>query len=258
MLAKAAGGWKSAHNFSGRLILPLIFTHQNQINGKTERNPKVELGRRCYDEARADGFWVVDASLGDESGSRTLRNTRLPALVALHQELNDKISSKIRIAGPYWGMNLVLWARGLVEHPAIGVGGGFQYFSPGGHAKRARVRLAIGSLRRRVNTSGLGAWLDDASKTLGTDHPVYAQLQEVRKRLHLLVGEDPARQQVASVYKKWFDSLAAVPATGRSLALFQDLSAAYALGKSLPNLGQNEGTARRPESVAEPLMLNCL
>ena len=36
------------------------------------------------------------------------------------------------------------------------------------------------------------------------------------------------------------------------MALFQDLSAAYALGKSLPDL-PDEGTARRPEAVAEPL-----
>ena len=41
------------------------------------------------------------------------------------------------------------------------------------------------------------------------------------------------------------------------MALFQDLSTAYALGKSLPDL-EDEGTGRRPEAIAEPLMLSCL
>jgi hypothetical protein len=39
-LAAATGKWKSSSGFSGRLILPLIFTHQNQLNGKTAGTPK--------------------------------------------------------------------------------------------------------------------------------------------------------------------------------------------------------------------------
>ena len=54
-----------------------------------------------------------------------------------------------------------------------------------------------------------------------------------------------------------FNLIAAAPKAGRSMVLFQDLSAAYALGKSLPDI-EEEGTARRPESVVEPLMLSCL
>src|SRR6266542_2385372 len=69
LLAQATGEWRSSHSFKGRLILPLIFTNQKQLNGKTERNPKVEQARRCYDEAHADGFWVVDSSLTDDNGS---------------------------------------------------------------------------------------------------------------------------------------------------------------------------------------------
>jgi len=98
--------------FCGRMILPLIFTHQDQINGKTERNPKIQQATRCYHEAQADGFWVVDKTLTDDNGSRTLRNIRFPAIISLHQEINEAIPSKIRVAGPYWGLNLVLWARG--------------------------------------------------------------------------------------------------------------------------------------------------
>src|SRR6185369_3983755 len=153
VLARATGEWKSTNNYSGRLILPLIFTNQNQINGKTQRNPKVTQAARCYHEAHADGFWVVDESLTDESGSKTLRNTRLPALIDLHNELNQEIPSRIRIAGPYWGMNLVLWARGIIDHPAIGVGSSYQYHLAGGTATTPATRIAIAPLRRRVNVA---------------------------------------------------------------------------------------------------------
>src|SRR5438445_5780661 len=61
------------------------------------------------------------------------------------------------------------------------------------------------------------------------------KLSEIRKHLGLLSSTEPARQQVARFYKDWFHVLAGVPAAGRSLALFQDLSAAYALGRFLPD-----------------------
>src|SRR5260370_14464098 len=41
-LAKATAEWKSARGFAGKLILPLLFTHQHPINGKTQRKPKVQ------------------------------------------------------------------------------------------------------------------------------------------------------------------------------------------------------------------------
>jgi hypothetical protein len=257
-LAKATGRWKSSGKFAGRLILPIIFTHQKQVNLKTDRNPKVALAERCYHDAQADGFWVVDANLTDDSGSKTLRNTRFPAVIALHQELNERIPCKLRIGGPYWGLNLVLWARGLVEYPAIGVGNSYQYFLSGGRTNVPATCVAIRRLRRRVGVSQkLKLWLDQSISILGPAHPAYSQLARIRKQFALLQAQGPAREQVARSYKRWFDSLAANPSDGRALALYQDLSAAYALGKSLPDI-EGEDTARRPEAIAEPLMLNCL
>jgi hypothetical protein len=256
-LAAATGEWKSSNNFTGRLILPLIFTNQNQINGKTQRNPKIAQAARCYHEAHADGFWVVDESLSDESGSKTLRNTRLPALIDLHTELNQQISSRIRIAGPYWGMNLVLWARGVIDHPAIGVGSSYHYHLAGGTAITPATRIALGPLRRRVNVAQLRSWLEKTLKKIGNNHPAHTEFERIQNRLSVLNDSDVARQQVATFYKHWLATLATTPATGRSLAVFQDLSSAYALGRTLEDL-PNEGTARRPESVVEPLMLNCI
>ena len=59
-----------SRGFAGRLILPLIVTHQKQLNKKTDRNPKVQQAEKCYHDAQADGFWIVDQSLIDDSGSR--------------------------------------------------------------------------------------------------------------------------------------------------------------------------------------------
>ena len=258
-MAAATGKWKRSSGFPGRLILPLVFTHQDQINGKTARNPKVQQAERCYHEAQADGFWVVDKSLTDDNGSSTLRNKRFPGIIHLHAELNERISTKIRIAGPYWGLNLVLWARGLVDHPAIGIGSGYQYLLAGHpHGRQPSTKLALQSLRRRVGIGPqLKTWLDLAIAKLAPSHPARAEFSLIRKNYTVLSEPELAREQVAKFYKQWFDIIAAAPKAGRSMALFQDLSAAYTLGKSLRDL-VDEGTARRPEAVAEPLMLSCL
>ena len=257
-LAAATGRWKGNSGYSGRLILPLLFTHQDEIKGKTVRRPRVQQAERCYHDAHADGFWVVDKSLADDSGSPSLRNKRFAYVIELHQELNERIPSKIRIGGPYWGLNLVLWARGLVDYPAIGIGAGYQYFMAGGHAKQPVAKLALPALRRRVDVGPkLREWLDAAIARLGPSHPAHAEFTEIRKNYSGLSEPDRAREQVARFYKKWFDAIALAPKAGRSMALFQDLSVAYALGKSLPEL-EGEGAARKPEAVVEPLMLSCL
>lgn len=258
-LATATGKWKSNKGFSGRLILPLVFTNQDQVNGKTARNPKVQQAGRNYDQAKANGYWVVDMSLTDDSGSRTLDKKRFPGVLALHEELNERIQTQIRIAGPYWGLNLVLWAKGLVDYPAIGVGSGYQYFLPGGPVRTPRVRVALPSLRRRAVTDPeLKTWLEEVIATLGPSHPAHTELSEISKRFIQLSEHESARAQVAGFYKEWFDIIASAPSAGRSMALYQDLSAAYAFGKSsLPNLAA-KGTDRRPEAVAKSLMHHCL
>jgi len=256
-LAEATGRWRSSRGFAGRLILPLIFTHQDQVRGKTQRNPHVKQAKRRYDAAQADGIWTVESSLSDEKGSSTLRK-RFSSVILLHEELNDHIPCNIRIAGPYWGLNLVLWARNLVDYPAIGIGTGYQYLLAGGLARRPSAKVAMRALRRRVGVKGLEQWLESAMETLGPSHPTYAEFREIKKNLTALSDVAVAKEQVAEAYKEWLDTIAAVPRMGRSLALFQDLSAAYALGKFLPPFSSDEKTARRPEAVAEPLMLSCL
>lgn len=257
-LSIATGKWKVARSFTGRLILPVVMTHQNQVNNKSSRNPKVKLAAKCYQESRADGIWVVDQSLSDDSGSSTLQRKRFPGIISLHEELNEAISTKIRVAGPYWGLNLVLWAKGVVDYPAIGVGTGNQYLLSGGPSRSGRARIALPALRRRVTvTPKLGPWLDKVILKLDVKNPVRAEFEKTRERLTFLNDRNRARAQVARFYKRWYDELASNPKSGRTMALFQDLASAYALGRSLPAL-DDEGVSRRPESVVEPLMINCL
>jgi hypothetical protein len=254
-LAAATGRWKSKSGFHGKLILPIIFKHQRQLNGKTARNPKVIQAERCYQESQAEGYWAVDADLKDESGSSTLASRRFPSIIGLHEELNEKIGATIRIAGPYWAINLVLWAKGLVDYPAIGIGGGYQYFLSGQlHAKAPAERLALHPLRRRATADpSLETWISETMIKLGTSHPSYAVLGKIKAKFVILRAN--SRDQVARFYKEWFDSIASVPKQGRSLALFQDLSAAYAFGRPLKDLND---AVRRPEAVAQSLMLSCL
>lgn len=259
VMAEATGKWKSNSGFAGHLILPLVFTNQDQVNRKTARNNKVQQAGRCYRDAQADGLWVVDMSLTDDNGSSTLRSRRFPGIINLHEELNAHIAPTIRIAGPYWGLNLVLWARGLVDHPAIGIGAGYQHFLAGRHyGRQPSARVALPSLRRRVGVGRqFSNWLDLAMAKLGPSHPAHGEYSGLKKNFTLLSEPDRAKWQVAVFYKEWFSTIAGMPRAGRSMALFQDLSAAYTLGKSLPDL-VDEKTARRPEAVAEPLMLSCL
>lgn len=256
-LAAATGLWTRESGYRGKLILPLVFTKYSHLVGRTQRRPRIECASKCYDEANADGFWVVDKS-ADDGAKPDTQAEHLKSIVDLHRELNDAIGSTLRIAGPYWGLNLVLWARALVDYPAVGVGSGFQYFLSGGFASSADAKLALAPLRRRaVAGAQLKEWLDRVARTLPPAHPAHGTFSLLRRHYSLVSAPSRAREQIVAFYKEWYSAIAAVPAKGRSMALFQDLSAAYALGKILPNL-EGEGAAREAGAVAQALMLNCL
>jgi len=257
-MAAAAGLWVADRGFRGTLILPVIITHHEQLGLKTARTPRVGLASQCYDLAAAKGVWVVDSSLMDQDGSRTLERTKFPGLISFHEELASSISgSPLLVGGPYWGMNLVLWSKGLIRYPAIGLGNRYQYHLAGGHFQQGKSRIALECLRRLVVvTRDLQGWLSDSLKKLPADDPAYLEFAGLLSRFSILL-QGNNRGQIANIYKKWIDSLASVPAAGRSVTLYQQLSSSYVLGKSLSDLPE-KGTARRPERVAKQLMLVCL
>ena len=256
MLARAAGEWKTEQRSAVKLILPIIFTHQDQTKLKTKRKHPLSLSKKCYELAAADGVWVVEARLSDQEGSKPLER-RLAAIIDFHKELAEVLpSGSLTIAGPYWGLNLILWARNLVRYPAISLGSGYRYYVPGSPLHRANQHFALSPLRRWA-TAGppFKAWLKASLARIPTQENAHREFEALYKNYDALV--DDWRRQVAKFYKRWFDDLNAVPPNGRPLALFQQLSSAYVLGRSLTEL-KSEGTARRPERVAQQLMMHCL
>jgi hypothetical protein len=257
-LARSTQKWKASRHFQGKLILPVIFTHQNQINLKTQRNKRIELVKDCYGLSAADGIWIAESSLADQEGSHTFERVRFPGLLAFHQELSQILpTDAISIAGPYWGMNLILWARGVIRYPAIGLGNSYQYHLPGGLMKQGKTRVVLPPLKRQAVASGqLANWLRQAIRLLPKGDTAFSQLNEVLRSFGQLSTD--SRMQVATFYKDWFDRIAAVSPPGRALALYQDLSSAFVIGKKLPDLPKDERTAKKPWQVAKQLMVNCL
>ena len=182
-----------------------------------------------------------------------------PGVIAFHSEMLKELPDKTSvIAGPYWGLNLVLWVKQLCRAPAIGVGSAYQYHLSGGPKRTPVVRLAVPPLKRWVRITGLRDWLTKAMDCVNAGDPAYTDLSYLKTNLTALSTKEASRRQIAQFYKQWLGEIEAVPAPGRALALYQMLSSAYVLGKTLPSFPDTEKAAMRPERVAEYLMLSCL
>ena len=257
-LARATSAWRNKAGYKGKLIVPMILTrYAGQYDKKTLRNANIAELKKCYDRSTADGIWIVDSDLTDFKGVGTYQK-RLEQLVNLHQEVRDKLPNAVLISGPYWGMNLVLWARSLCDHPAIAVGSGFRYLVPGMSLKTPKTRIALDSLRRWVQLHpDLRRWLDSVLSAPPSDI-AKAEFEEILSRFDLFMDfPNHARRQVAEFYGRWIHEHEKNE-QGRALNLFQDLSAAYVVGSQLEELPKSEAPGRRPEVVAQQLMLNCL
>lgn len=258
LLAEMAYDWAQERDFSGELVLPLVFTHRDQIKGRTQWRGKLRVAKQCLQSAHANIVWAVDSSLSDDQGSSNL-GKRLPALVGFHEDLRETFPEERVIAGPYWGMNLVLWVRKLCDQPAVSLGSGYRYFVTGGTLRPGKSRMAIPAIRRRAVAEGaLRGWLDRAVKRLSPADPARPTLVEARNNVNRFSSsKGAARHQVASFYGQWFSDLEALPPSGRALSLFQDFSSAFVVGRQLPQLPRSD-TPRDPAKVAQQLMVNCL
>lgn len=257
-LADATAKWQVKHP-KITLILPIILNHASQTDGKTARNAHVKLGVQCLLASKAQGCWIVDASFNDEDQSAEKRRNRMHCLIAFHQEFNEaaKALRFSRIAGPYWALNLVLWSRGLIDSFGIGVGTGYKYYLSGGFPSAGNAKIAIEPLFRRATVgTELRTWFSKTLTSLEATHPFHKSLSQIQP---LAVATRPtAKRQIAQFYRSWIDSLNATSEAGRSMALFQSLSIAFSYGKQLQAELSAEGVTRRPESIAEALMLSCL
>jgi hypothetical protein len=253
-LAEAAQQWKLRKNFKGKFILPAIFTRQNQLNNKTQRNAKVSLVSAAFQASGSEGLWVVDSSLHDQEGTGSFMK-RFKGIIGLHEELNKKITARaLTVAGPYWALGLILWGRKLITQPALGIGRGFQYYIQGGAVpKAANARIALPPLRRQaVWSSNLKTWIENSLQKMPTSDPAFAQFSDILKQFPSLKDKKTARRQVAEFYCAWLKKFESVPPDGRSMALYQDFSSAYVLGKTLSDVPDKP---KSPYRIAEQFMM---
>jgi hypothetical protein len=264
LLAEATGVWKAKTDSGIKLILPLIITSANLLTRKPTRDNKVKIAVECYGRARADGIWVVDTTLSDQSRNEKFP-TRYSKLIEFHDGLNQALPKlAIKIGGPYWDINLVLWARRIVDFPAVSLGTAYTYYISCGRTSPGNIRLAIPPIRRWVAANNdLRGWLDTALRRLSPTDDVHKQLSEVARNFARLRNRAGATNQVARFYKEWFDKIEATPKEGRPLALYQDISSAFVLGRQLPRFPETvlphvSERIREAGKVAEQLMLLCL
>jgi hypothetical protein len=253
MLAEETGAILRAGGFRGKAILPLILSLERQ---STTKGARARLGvAENLGAAGADGIWLVDAGLEDEAGTPGTER-RFKGLVELHDEI-DALDPSIVVAGPYWAFGLVVWARGLATHVATGLGAGYHYHPPGLAPRREPVaRLAVRSLRKRVRAPDqLRDWLGRCAAGLDGEDDRRPELEDLKKKFASLV-QDGGRRQVATVWRDWFAELADLSPPSRSLALYQEFSRAFLLGKALPPVPSETGSARKPYQPAQQLMLH--
>jgi hypothetical protein len=266
-LSECTNDWRQSCSFGGKLVSPVILSRFKDVyDKKTVRNAKIAEIEKCIERSGAEAAWVVDADLDDQKGSAGYQS-RFAQLVNLHKEIQERFGRSLQIvAGPYWGMNLVLWARDLCDEAAISMGVGYQYRVSGLTGFRPKTRIALPPVRRcaaarpgEAAPHGLKRWLETAAEN--TDLPTrvrheFSRLAETYEAL--ITSETRARKAVVKFWKSWFDRIRAHSQRERSLALFQDLTEAYAIGTMLDELPKSEAPGRRPERVAQQLMLNCL
>lgn len=227
------------------------------------RDDKLDRALECYEESESDGVWIVDSSLLDQNRNEKYRK-RYSKLIEFHELIKNKLpNSAIKIGGPYWGINLVLWARELCDFPAMNLGTSYAYYISCGASKQGKVRLSIPPLRRWAVAKGLKSWLNDCQKKLNPNDMAYKEFEYLIDNFDTITNREVAFRQIAQFQKKWYDKIETIPKAGRALGLYQDLSAAFVLGKQLPSLPEsvlpNSPIAiREAGKVAEQLMLNCL
>jgi len=262
-LSKATGDWLKTSDFSGKLILPVIITSKVQLDSKPSRDNKIKAVLDSIQNSGSHGIWVVDSSIRDADGKESYARDRFPNIIKFHEELQSHSkfpNGQIRIAGPYWAMNLVLWARGLVDHPAISLGSGFRYYLSGGRPGPSNHRVALSALRMLIECPPeTHSWLTTATEELPSTDPAKNEFAALRDDFQTYVTDLKAcRKQINAEYRKWIDLIESMPSQGRAVGLYQDLSSAYVRGTNLSPLPKDKNRSNKPGQVAMNFMMNCL
>lgn len=257
LFASQSHDWKVKRKSDAQLIVPILFTSSRQYKGKAKWKAKLATVVTAYNEARANGVWVVDTSLDDQSGSEP-NQKRFHEFDEFHAELRGLFESSTIIAGPYWGLNIVLWAKGRCNCPAVAMRPSPKYYIPGLRiTQQASNRIAIASLRRLAVTSReVHGWLQKSLQVIPKENKYYKQIDDLVKNYSLLMEPKAARKQVLQFYSDWLNELESVDAEGRSIALYQDFSAAFVAEKKIfPKMPPE---MKKTQSTSKQYMLLCI
>ena len=217
MLAEATNTWKRTTKWQGRLILPIIFTNQNQLSTPATRRDRIENIITCFERAGAKSVWVVDATLNDQQPKNNYPK-RYDDLIDLHSTIRKRLGRDVHIiAGPYWGINLVLWAKDLCDCPAISLSGSYSYnFSCGVPSGSPVTRIVLPSLKRLVILSkkSLEEWIDNSLSRLSKQDTTYIEFNQIKRDLDKLAKKaksEPlwifAMGKPQKMIKKWSNKL---------------------------------------------------
>lgn len=272
-LAKGTGEWLRKENNHSKLMLPMIFDNQDILNMQGNRSEVIRILNQLLDRLQPNGIWVVNSGLNDEEAWSKHNQQRLPGLISFHSRLKQEFENTdlTFVAGPYWAMNLILWARQLIDLPLISIGTGYQYYRSGGeYLRRPADRICIPILRRRVRHSPeLKNWLKNSIAKLNksdlSDSEVTGigdrldkaakELSELKNNFDILEG-DIGHEQVARCYKEWYDNIHQVNPSMRALYMRQNFSTADVIGRILNPLPEKNKT-QDPSKLARQYMLNC-
>ncbi|MCC6680495.1 MAG: hypothetical protein IT445_06290 [Phycisphaeraceae bacterium] len=269
ILAKTAAEWKLSNwTTKGIFILPVVVTDYEVYRTKSKGwGRKINLIQKLFEASRASAVWVVHAKFDDLCGTSSLDKEEFPKLVEFHHQLKSVLPPNTTIlAGPYWAINLILWARGYVDIPTISCGSGYKYYPPTRFRPQPKNRIALPSLRRWYSAKPeLGKWIRDAKHKFPPHSAVRVELEKIESQFASFIGQRgrrPSMLQSATFYEDWIQQIAAVQPAGRALFMFQDFSSALVTGSQikilLPKDGALSAEARKPGAAAQQFMLQCL
>jgi hypothetical protein len=237
-LAKATKKNLDKRNFKGKLVFPIIITKSEILERKTIRGNKIKSALNCYKNSNAKYIWIVDSSLSDQDGSRK-NEFHFKNLVSFHEELKKSSPKNVQIiAGPYWGLNLILWTRKFCDFPAICLGSTYKYYLPGGIInEKAKIRIAIPPLKRMVAVDNVKEWLRCVLKELPNEDKSYKEFMRLNEAIDVLSNDAAtSKEKISKFYKEWIDTIEKIPQDGRSLFMYQDFSSVYVLSKVIDQL----------------------
>ena len=263
MLAQVTAEWKEEREAKVKLILPVIFTKTTQLTRKAIRDKKFQAAKKCYNIANADGIWVADTTLSDQTRNEQYPN-RYAKLIDFHVKIAEALPHAIKLGGPYWGINIVLWARGLCDYPVISLGAPAIYYLSCGTRRAGKIRLVIPPLKRWIVASPeYQNWLKEVVDLLDEESVAAKSFADLLSTFPVYRNRSAAVTQAARFYRDWLTEVEATAEKGRALGLFQSLSSGYVFGKQLPKLPETavpgcSDKIREAGKVAEQLMLKCL